>query len=232
MNYSLIYKNLIESRCQLKRSKRIDTYERHHILPKSLGGGNSKDNLVLLTPREHFLAHWLLYKLQTCPILKSKMAYAFMLMSNCNNENQNRIQNSRNYEVSRKAVMESCSGKNHPLYGIDPFTDVQKEVFRQNRLGSKNPMFGKIPWNKNPVQIVRDKHRSKSKEHKEKLSKSLKGRALSDSAKQNMSIARKGVKQRTTKCPHCSKIGSVCAMRRWHFDKCKFLPSISSTPEG
>ena len=34
--------------------------ERHHIVPKCLGGTDAVDNIVLLTAREHFLAHRLL----------------------------------------------------------------------------------------------------------------------------------------------------------------------------
>jgi|SRR5882762_721123 len=46
------------------KSRRIDEYsERHHILPRSLGGGDEENNLVTLTYREHFLAHWLLVKI-------------------------------------------------------------------------------------------------------------------------------------------------------------------------
>lgn len=36
--------------------------EKHHIIPKSLGGSNSKDNIVALTPKEHFIIHILLCK--------------------------------------------------------------------------------------------------------------------------------------------------------------------------
>ena len=36
--------------------------ECHHIVPKALGGTNDENNLVFLTFREHFLAHWLLTK--------------------------------------------------------------------------------------------------------------------------------------------------------------------------
>ena len=36
--------------------------EKHHIIPKSLGGSNSKYNLVALTPKEHFIIHILLCK--------------------------------------------------------------------------------------------------------------------------------------------------------------------------
>lgn len=34
--------------------------ERHHILPKCLGGDNSPGNIVSLTPEEHYVAHQLL----------------------------------------------------------------------------------------------------------------------------------------------------------------------------
>jgi len=49
--------------------------ERHHIIPKSLGGDNSKENLVKLTAREHFICHWLLTKMLTGNE-KHKMIYA------------------------------------------------------------------------------------------------------------------------------------------------------------
>jgi hypothetical protein len=36
--------------------------EKHHILPKSLGGSDDASNLILLTSRQHYLAHWMLWK--------------------------------------------------------------------------------------------------------------------------------------------------------------------------
>lgn len=36
--------------------------EKHHILPKCLGGLNNEDNLVRLTAKEHFIVHMLLCK--------------------------------------------------------------------------------------------------------------------------------------------------------------------------
>jgi hypothetical protein len=48
------------------RTRTLDGYsERHHILPRALGGSDDPDNLVVLTYREHFLAHWLLTKFTT-----------------------------------------------------------------------------------------------------------------------------------------------------------------------
>jgi hypothetical protein len=39
--------------------------ERHHIIPKSIGGTNDSENLVFLTAREHFICHKLLPKMVT-----------------------------------------------------------------------------------------------------------------------------------------------------------------------
>ena len=53
--------------------------ERHHIIPKSLGGPNTKDNMVRLTAREHFIAHVLLTKMFIGEA-KRKMTFALHLM--------------------------------------------------------------------------------------------------------------------------------------------------------
>ncbi len=60
MDYRRIYVQFIEDR----KSRPIpDGYtERHHIKPKSMGGTNSPDNLIRLTPEDHYFAHLLLAK--------------------------------------------------------------------------------------------------------------------------------------------------------------------------
>lgn len=66
MNYKTQYDILINSailqnRLKLDRnSPNFVYYEKHHIIPTCLGGSNTKENLVLLTPEEHFDAHLLL----------------------------------------------------------------------------------------------------------------------------------------------------------------------------
>lgn len=64
MDYPKIYNNLVSHRKTnpLKQSDVLYT-ERHHIVPRCLGGADSKENLIRLTGREHFIAHWLLVKL-------------------------------------------------------------------------------------------------------------------------------------------------------------------------
>ncbi len=82
MNYEKIYRNYVEfvrkevsegrrpsdrSTYIFQRKKGIlkkdEIFEFHHILPKCLGGEDSKENLIPLTPREHYLAHLTLWKI-------------------------------------------------------------------------------------------------------------------------------------------------------------------------
>jgi len=61
MNYKKVYEQIITKAQSENRIKGLDIYyERHHIIPKCLGGDNSKDNLVLLTGKEHYICHKLL----------------------------------------------------------------------------------------------------------------------------------------------------------------------------
>lgn len=73
MNYQLHYDRLVEK----GRLRALQGYsERHHILPKSLGGGEEAENLVRFTAREHFIAHLLLAKIHG-----GKMLQAVFFMS-------------------------------------------------------------------------------------------------------------------------------------------------------
>lgn len=85
--YTKWYYNIINS----ARQRSNDTYiERHHIVPKSLGGLNTSDNLVSLTAKEHFICHLLLTKM-VIGDNRSKMIYAAWQMSNQINVYQQRI---------------------------------------------------------------------------------------------------------------------------------------------
>ena len=92
--YTKWYFNIVEN----AKNRTIDGYtEKHHVTPKSLGGDNSKENLVKLTAREHFICHWLLTKMLIGKS-KYKMLYALRLL------NGNYKQNSRVYEYTKQIV--------------------------------------------------------------------------------------------------------------------------------
>ena len=60
MNYQKIYDSLIYR----AQNRVLSGYrEKHHIVPRCLGGNDFYSNIVPLTAREHFIAHQLLVKL-------------------------------------------------------------------------------------------------------------------------------------------------------------------------
>lgn len=65
MNYQRIYENFIaDRRSREDATLLLESYtEKHHILPRSLGGGNEPANLICLSPEDHFFAHLLLAKI-------------------------------------------------------------------------------------------------------------------------------------------------------------------------
>lgn len=75
--------------------------ERHHIVPRSLGGVDCKANLVRLTYREHFIAHWLLTKLHKGANLR-KMQRALLAMSL--NRSGQRLVSGWQIEAAKRAV--------------------------------------------------------------------------------------------------------------------------------
>lgn len=61
MNYQKIYHQIIErAKPRVPNNK---CYEQHHIIPKCLGGTDEKENIVSLTPEEHYVCHQLLVKM-------------------------------------------------------------------------------------------------------------------------------------------------------------------------
>tara|TARA_R110000851_G_scaffold27532_1_gene77269 strand:- start:409 stop:1137 length:729 start_codon:yes stop_codon:yes gene_type:complete len=80
--------------------------EKHHIVPRSFGGGDLEANLVRLTAREHFICHLLLTKMfQDDKFKTAKMVRAWCWMAwGKNNEYQEREYrvNGRIFEKLRK----------------------------------------------------------------------------------------------------------------------------------
>ena len=60
MDYVRIYAELVG---RARGRERHGYMERHHVLPKCMGGSNHKANLVYLTAKEHFIAHKLLVRM-------------------------------------------------------------------------------------------------------------------------------------------------------------------------
>lgn len=99
MNYRKIYINLIKKAKLENRCKHNGIYyEKHHIFPKCIFPQyiSNKHNFILLTPREHFIAHILCYKIWPC----QKTACAMWIFLSLNNTYTSKI-SSRTYEIIR-----------------------------------------------------------------------------------------------------------------------------------
>jgi hypothetical protein len=104
--YTRKYFQIIDNAKLRVLSKDLYT-EKHHIIPKSLNGSNDKDNLIILTAKEHFICHLLLTKMVEGNYKRS-MSYALWGMVNQKNNNQERV-TGRSYEYAKKLMQEGLS---------------------------------------------------------------------------------------------------------------------------
>src|ERR1039458_8682124 len=95
--YTTWYYSIIRA---ARRTTQSGYVEEHHIIPKSMGGSNSKRNLVTLTARQHFVCHLLLTKMVSGKN-KRGMAWALHRMAFSKHNNQRKF-TSWEYELARK----------------------------------------------------------------------------------------------------------------------------------
>ena len=120
--------------------------EEHHILPESMGGNNAPNNLVSLSARHHYLAHWMLWK-----AYKSKeMTSAFFSMSNQNNQYQGRKRRitSRTYERLRKEFSQIISDSTTKLW--------QDPNYRQKHIDTNNKLETHILRSQKATEMWKD----------------------------------------------------------------------------
>ena len=183
MDYRKIYYSLIENRRSNPITREMCYCEEHHVLPRSLGGKDNKDNLVLLTAREHFVAHLLLakmYLIEEGADSKEyrKMAYALWYLLGKHKGNMLVI-SSRKYEKLKqefaKVNSNEHSGERHWHYG-QHWDEETKEKIRRAHIGKK----------------VAPEHLEKYRRYGHDNNNY--GHRWSDEAKKRMSQKKKGVK--------------------------------------
>ena len=104
MDYKKQYKQLVNTRVSLRGHTKPEDgeyYERHHIVPRSFGGSDEPENLVVLTAKEHLIAHHLLYKIYGA----GKMGSAYWMMTSMGKHKVT----PRQYASARKALAASHS---------------------------------------------------------------------------------------------------------------------------
>lgn len=210
MDYKKIYDNLILSTKSEDRKKGMGVYfEEHHIVPVCLGGEGKlrqwrfHPNLVLLTAKEHFIAHKLLCELYPT---NKKLWYALEMFLNTNEKKEGRELKigSREYSRVREKMFEIRSssmkglrvGNSHPMYNKNHSTESKKNM-SINTSGEKNPMFG--------VKLIGEQNGMFGKNHNEntllKISQKATGRKSSrkgvtvlESTKEKLRLQNQGKK--------------------------------------
>lgn len=167
MDYKRIHDAIIEHAKSQHRDKKYAYYERHHIIPKSLGGSNSKENLILLTAREHFIIHKILFILARNTNEKVKMASALKRFLYSKQHEKYNIC-SRQYEHIKiqhaKYVSQHLTGKPTSVEARINMSAAQRKYFSENpghwtgknhsketklkmsnsQKMENNPMYGKV----------------------------------------------------------------------------------------
>jgi len=206
--YTNWYNNIIAN--AMSRILPKETYtEKHHIIPRSLGGDNSDENLIRLTAREHFLCHLLLPKMLS-GVAKRNMTFAIWSMLNRDHSRQRsrhkvnshiysrlKIQiaqasselhkgKSKSEETKRK-ISEKAKGRVSPNKG-KPMTAEQREKLSIAHKGKTI----------SPIVVAKilesRKHYTHSEETKQKIGRAHKGKTqiVSEETKQKISNSLKG----------------------------------------
>lgn len=229
----------------IKNNKIIDPKsqycEKHHIIPKSLGGSNKKENIVYLSAKDHFLCHKLLVNF-TAGNDNQKMWNALWRMMNKQSYSQQRDYTftEEEYEEARinhsKIQSQRMSGKNNPFYGKKHTDDTKKKMSKNKKGKSYEEIFGdeyaSIMREKRRIETTGKKRSASTKEkiRQNKLGKlrdpelmkaiglKLRGRKQSLETLEKQRIAREIGKQT---CEYCGGTFMLTNYKRWHGKNCK-----------
>jgi hypothetical protein len=208
MSYEEFIQNIINTR---GRFACCDEYhERHHILPKCMGGTNEEENLIDLFARERFIAHKLLAIENPN---NNSLVYAYGCMAWAINDNQERYEVApEEYEEARIALSESMKGK--------PKSEKHRAKLSEIKKGK--PLPSEV------IKKAADARRGVplTDEHKSNISKALTGRTFSDEHKDNISKSKTGKPQSEAQK---TALASVCEANkgRKHSEKTKAKMSAS-----
>ena len=175
MDYRSIYKDLIaKAKAELRNKSKERYYEVHHIKPKSLGGtGKNHEwqthpNLVLLTAKEHFVAHLLL-----CEIYpdNQKLKKALSALVNATKDNRYKV-SARVYERAKQEYIQTVKGVPKSKQALEKRTATRKQKGNYSR--SQEAIQKGIETRKANGSY----HYKRTPEHNKKLSEAKQGKRL------------------------------------------------------
>lgn len=189
MNYKSHYEKLIER--ARYRDKFSGYKELHHVVPRCLGGSDDSENVVALTPEEHFVAHQLLVKIHP---KNPKLVYAALMMTttSCFVPRRNKA-----YGWIRRLVSEhrkNAIGAKHS----EASKRARSEKLKGKPLSEETKLKLKQAWIKRKIE------KPMTQETKEKLRLAGLKRKHTPETKAKVSAARKGKPTRLKGVEHAA----------------------------
>lgn len=186
--YHDFIKNILTTRGRFECGN--EYHERHHIVPKCLGGTDEKDNLIDLYAKEHFIAHKLIANENPN---NSRLVLAYCIMAFTKNKDQIRYElTPEEYEEARIALSKTRKElykdkRNHPSYGKHISEDRKIMIGRTNK-GNKYCVGRKV--RKETREKISKANKNPSKETREKMSKARNGKNLRSDNPNSKSVVR------------------------------------------
>ncbi len=186
MNYIKTYEDLINNAKKECRQRGTGIYfENHHIIPRCMNGTDDNTNLILLTAREHFVAHWLLVKIYPDNF---KLIYALNSFALTNSGRRSGCSHLYKYarELYIQALKHDDVWKRKMAKSLSELIWVKNEKTGDCLRIHKNSLDSFLSLGYTNGRFI--KHRiSPSKETREKISKSHKGKTCTTEQKQVLS---------------------------------------------
>ena len=218
MNYLKIYCNLV--RKAENRTPPEGYTEKHHIFPKSIFGNN--DRVVVLTGREHYIAHALLEKICIQRYGLSDKKTIKMMKCHFLMKDGRRYYNSYLYECVRNRVSNIIKGENHHNYGKLLKNETREKISNSLKIRyskETHHMKGKILSDEVKRKIADgNKNKYVSQETRIKHSQSLLGIVRSEETKKKISKSKM-----RTKCWNNGQINKMsveCPGSEWVSGRC------------
>jgi hypothetical protein len=108
-------------------------YQKHHVIPRCLGGSNEATNLIRVTPREHYICHLLLVKM-TYGRARSKMVFAFFRF----NPKDTHVTTSLSYERFIASFKSGLSGDFNHFYGKKHTPETRSKISQNHGMRGRS----------------------------------------------------------------------------------------------
>lgn len=190
--------------------------EKHHIIPKSLGGSDDESNIVKLTPREHYICHKLLTKMVEGKF-KMKMTFALHTFFHFNKHRRLNF-TSHQYEYHKTEFLLACRQR-APHYkkdvfyfkhmdSLEEFVGTRREFINYTKISaqSANFLFNEARFIDKPMKYIKRW-----------------GIRVEGSDIYSFEKTRPKRKLKYTVCEYCGKKVDILNYSKWHGDNCKIV---------